>query len=114
MKTILIILTVFCLFACGKDEKDAGPELEAEAMLHADNLAADGCRTHVTLHYGDLQKQIKYAPDAESAAKIESFVGQSMEKSAVITYRLTGNKKVVECGWGSKFDAEEIIIDSIR
>jgi hypothetical protein len=114
MKTILITLTVFCLFACSDDDKTSGPELRDDVMLYPNGLAYDGCEPHVALNWNDPKKVIKYAPDAESVALVENFVGREGQKPGNIIYKFTGLKKTVQCGWGSKFEADEITIVSIR
>ncbi|WP_128548777.1 hypothetical protein [Larkinella soli] len=117
MKTILALLLTFGVLSCSETEKssDPDPEQEVQAMLNSNWLPADGCETHVTLNWEDPQKQIRYAPDAESVAKVENFVGpQTYQKQGTIKFRLTGRKKTVQCGWGSKFEADEITVISIR
>jgi hypothetical protein len=60
------------------------------------------------------KKIIRYVPDAESVALVESFVGREPQKQGNIIYKFTGLKKTVQCGWGSKFEADEITVVSIR
>ena len=114
MKTILITLTLFCFAACTEDDSNSGPELRSEVMLYPNGLAYDGCQAHVALNWNDPQKVIKYAPDAESVALVENFVGKEQQKQGTIVYKFTDRKKTVACGWGSKFEADEITIVSIR
>ena len=114
MKTILFILTVFCLVACKEDDSTSGPERRDDAMLYANGLAYDGCEEHVVLNWNDPQKTIRYAPDAESVALIARFVGREPQKQGNIIYKFTGRKGEVQCGWGNKFEADEITIISIR
>ena len=107
-------MTVFGLAMCRESDDPKGPELRDDVMVYANNLPADGCETHVVLNWNDPNKVIRYAPDNESTALLENFVGREMQKQGDIIYKFTGLKKTVECGWGSKFEAEEITIVSIR
>lgn len=115
MKTTLItLLTVFCLAMCRENDDPTGSELRDDAMLYPNGLAYDGCETNVALNWSDPNKIIRYVPDAESVALVESFIGKEPQKQGNIIYKFTGRKKTVQCGWGAKFDADEITIVSIR
>lgn len=115
MKTTLIALSlIFGLAMCRESDDPKGPELRNDMMLYANGLAYDGCETHVALNWNDPQKIIRYAPDAESAGLIQSFLGQENQKQGNVIYKFTDRKKNVECGWGSRFEADEITIVSIR
>ncbi|GAB3323810.1 hypothetical protein GCM10027299_20400 [Larkinella ripae] len=115
MKTTLLILTtVFGLAMCRNSDEPTGPELRDDVMVYANGLAYDGCETHVALNWNDPAKVVRYAPDAESTGVIESFLGKDNQKQGNIIYKFTDRKKTVQCGWGSKFEADEITIISIR
>ncbi|MFC5410088.1 hypothetical protein ACFPMF_12260 [Larkinella bovis] len=115
MKTILItLMTIFGLAMCRENDDPTGPELRNDAMLYANGLAYDGCEHHVALNWNDPNKVIRYAPDAESVGLVESFLGNEPQKQGNIIYKFTGHKRTVQCGWGSKFEADEITIVSIR
>ncbi|MGA0555991.1 hypothetical protein ACO2Q8_05025 [Larkinella sp. VNQ87] len=115
MKTTLIFLmTVLGLAMCRESDDPKGPELRDDVMLYANGLAYDGCEQHVVLNWNDPNKVVRYAPDAESVSLIDSFLGKETQKQGDIIYKFTGLKKTVQCGWGSKFEADEITIVSIR
>ena len=112
--TLLFLMTVFCLAMCRESDDPVGPELRDDVMVYENGLAYDACETHVALNWNDPKKIVRYAPDAESVALLESFLGNEPQKQGNIIYKFTDRKKTVQCGWGSKFEADEITIVSIR
>ncbi|GAB3249424.1 hypothetical protein GCM10027347_06510 [Larkinella harenae] len=115
MKTTLIVLSlIFGLAMCRESDDPTGPELRDHMMLYTNGLAYDGCQTHVAKNWNDPEKIVRYAPDAESVGVVESFLGKENQKEGDVIYKFTDRKRTVECGWGSKFEADEITIVSIR
>lgn len=96
-----------------------GDYLTAEATL-SNNLPVDGCDWHLSILTGDHLDQ--YVPDVNSKSKVDQII-QSIQtvspnglysSKVEMTYKLTGTKSKVQCGWGKTLEMEELNIKSIK
>lgn len=117
MPKILISLgfVLLLIFSCEKST-DADM-ISATAMLRND-IAVDGCEWHIAIDLKD--QRIQYATSESSKSKVDAVISQSNGASGVwsinvkIDYKITGKKKVVQCGWGVKQSMDEIEIINIQ
>jgi hypothetical protein len=120
MKLYLVLITALLLATCHPDAVlNDGDYLTQEATL-SDNLPVDGCSWHFTVNLGDKQEQ--YLANETSQAKVDAIIQslQSVSSNGLystkveMTYKLTGNKRSVQCGWGKTSEMDEIDISSIK
>jgi hypothetical protein len=93
--------------------------IAVEATL-SNNLPVDGCDWHLSVLTGDHLDQ--YIPDANSKSKVDQIIQsiQTLSSNGLysakveMSYKLSGSKSKVQCGWGKTLEMEEIDIKSIR
>lgn len=118
MKPTLIfnILLLFVSVACSTKVTPAN-ETKSIAKL-ANSLPVDGCDWHFTVTLDKVTKE--YAASESSKEKVNTIIQAATPKYGVYSvdvemmYRLTGNKKSVQCGWGKTSEMDEIEISEIR
>jgi hypothetical protein len=113
---ILNILLILGLLACSSKINPA-TDIKSVAKL-SNSLPLDGCDWHFTV---TLDKVItEYAASESSKEKVNTIIQTATPKYGVysidveMTYRLTGNKKSVKCGWGKTSEMDEIEISEIK
>ena len=120
MKLYLPLFIVMSLWSCEPAALiNDGDYITQEATL-SDNLPVDGCSWHFTVNVGDEWNQ--YIANETSQAKVDEII-QSLQTVAAnglystkveMTYKLTGTKRKVQCGWGKTPELDEIDIKTIK
>lgn len=118
MKPTLIfnILLLFVSVACSTKVNPAN-DTKSIAKL-ANSLPVDGCDWHFTVTLDKVTTE--YAASESSKEKVNTIIQAATPKYGVysvdveMTYRLTGNKKSVQCGWGKTSEMDEIEISEIK
>ncbi|MFN8346349.1 MAG: hypothetical protein U0X91_15205 [Spirosomataceae bacterium] len=118
MKPPVIINTLLILVAMACSSKiNPAAEIKSTAQL-INMLPVDGCGWHFTVGTGSETHE--YAASDASQEKVNTIIQGATPKYGVysidveITYRLTGNKKSVQCGWGKTSEMEEIELSDIK
>ena len=113
---ILNILLVLGSLAC---TSKINPVTDTKSVAKLVNmLPVDGCDWHFTVTLDKVTTE--YAPNESSKEKVNTIIQTATPKYGVysidveMTYRLTGNKKSVQCGWGKTSEMAEIEISEIK
>lgn len=119
MKFTFLLFWSILASACTKNESGTGGEyLTREARL-INQLAVDGCGWHFGLQLNDEYGQFA-ADQGSNESLVEPFIQSISSQNGVysvnveITFKLTQNKREVQCGWGKKSNMDEIEIKEIK
>ena len=91
-------------------ESRATTDLTTRAYL-SNTLAADGCDWHFKI--GDNT----YVPSDGTLETVKKFTGSDgyfVGDSVTVRYQLTGRKKTLICGWGSKSEKDEMDVLELK
>lgn len=116
MKTLVVVFGLLAWIGSCSEESDINEAVTVEAdAVWMNQLAADGCSWHFSIESGDSTLNI--VPTDGSIKKIENAVGKIEDAysstNVHLKYSLTGKKKDVECGWGSKASFDEVTVYEI-
>lgn len=119
-KFLFLALFALGLQYCGTAD-DAVAKLEGYAENDAtltNQLPVDGCDWHFGVDLDDEWGQ--FVADAKSQPKVDALIAQAEQEFGVfqlkvkLRYRLTGNQREVQCGWGKTTKMDEIEIFSVE
>lgn len=114
---ILNILLVLGSLVCSSKISPASDDTKSVAKL-VNSLPVDGCDWHFTVESN--KETAQFSASNSSKEKVNTIIQAATPKYGIysvdveMTYRLTGNKKSVQCGWGKTSDMEEIEISEIK
>ncbi|WP_221393985.1 hypothetical protein [Dyadobacter sp. NIV53] len=116
MKILLVIFGLFLFAGCIEENQISDIDVIETDAEWSNGIQYDGC----SWHFSVLQKDssiVNLAADEASLAKIEKAIGtidgSNYNVSVHMKYSLTGRKKEIECGWGSKTSMDEIKVREI-
>jgi len=119
MKYSMVLLWCLMVLACSKDGgENTDGYLTKEALL-VNHLAVDGCGWHFSVTTGDANGQFA-ADETSQGNQVEPFIQSLSSQNGLysikveITFKLTQNKRDVQCGWGKKTSMDEIEIKGIK
>lgn len=113
---IFNILLVLGALACSSKINPANDTKNVAKL--SNSLPVDGCDWHFTVTVDKVTTE--YAASESSKEKVNTIIQAATPKYGVysidveMTYRLTGNKKSVQCGWGKTSEMDEIEISEIK
>ena len=119
MKLYLPLFIILSLLACKPDSELNDDYITREATL-SDNLPVDGCSWHFTVNVGDEWSQ--FVANETSQPKVDEIIQSLVTVSSnglystkvEISFKPTGTKRKVQCGWGTATELDEIDIRSIK
>ena len=120
MRSIIILLGLLVWAGCDKSDTEISADVIETRARIVSNLAVDGCNWHFEVANADSSNITNYVPTAASEPKVKAAVPKWNTEDAYsfidvnIKYRLTNQKRMLECGFGSKSEVEAIEIDEIR
>lgn len=118
-KYAVILVCLMFSVACSQSVVEvAENDLITKKGLLLNQLAVDGCGWHFAVAMGDEWGQYLASdktnhlvyPLIEKAITLTGTYSIGVE----ITFRLTGAKKEVECGWGTHLSMDEIEVVQVR
>lgn len=118
-KYAVILVCLMFPVACSQSVVEvAENDLITKKGLLLNQLAVDGCGWHFAVAMGDEWGQYLASdktnhlvyPLIEKAKTLTGTYSIGVE----ITFRLTGAKKEVECGWGTRLSMDEIEVVQVR
>ncbi len=88
--------------------KQTNQEQTGAGLVFENGLAYDGCAEHIQL----LSDSLLYRPTPASLPVLQRALtsGEPNKRSYPVTirYKRTGQKTVLECGWGSRKEIDEL------
>ncbi len=119
MATKILILFVIIFISCSDNNNDLGSSKEeATSALYKYDLPADGCDWHFSIY--DKSETLLLIEDAASKPKTEILKTEAKKViglpnvTVLLTYKLTGKKQKVQCGWNKTQDMQEINIVKVE
>lgn len=119
IKYVVILVSLMFPVACSQSVvESAENDLITKKGLLLNQLAVDGCSWHFAVAMGDEWGQ--YLASDQSNHLVYPLIEKAMTLTGTysigveITFRLTGRKKEVECGWGKHLSMDEIEVVQIR
>ena len=119
MKSILFLTTLLLWAGCENSDKEIKGEVTEASAKVVSNLAVDGCTWHFEGANADSSTITTYLPTVASEPKVKAAVPKWGTEDAYffsevnISYRVTSQKRTLECGLGRKSEVETIEIDGI-
>ena len=115
------------ILACKVDDNsnDTSPIIEANAILHNNNLPVDGCAEHISLIDSKGEKLKTLLPTEATKPLFVNMMNDEIAKlpkntysgnlniPVVLKYRETQQKVELLCGWNNKLMVEQIEIIAI-
>lgn len=115
----IIFLSLFLVFASAACDSKVNPEDTKTSKAKLVNaLPVDGCGWHFSIESD--KETIQLLPNNASKEKVNTFIQTAEATHGVyivdveITYRLTGQKQSVQCGWGKTGEFDEIDVLQIK
>lgn len=119
---VILVCLVFSV-ACTQSVVESAVEsadndLITKKALLLNQLAVDGCSWHFAVAMGDEWGQ--YLASDKTSHLVYPLIEKAMSQTGTysigveITFRLTGAKKEVECGWGKRLSMDEIEVVQVR
>ena len=119
MKSILFLTTLLLWAGCQNSDKKIKGEVTQSRARIVSNLAVDGCAWHFEIANADSSTITTYLPTVASEPKVKAAVPKWGTEDAYfftdvnLRYRVTSQKRTLECGFGHKSEVETIEIDEI-
>lgn len=119
MKSILFLTTLLLWAGCENSDKEIKGKVTETRAKVVSNLAVDGCNWHFEVASADSSTITTYLPTVASEPKVKAAVPKWGTEDAYffsevnIRYRVTNQKRTLECGFGRKSEVETIEIDGI-
>ena len=116
---IVLMLSLLVWTGCDKSDTEISKDAVESRARIVSNLAVDGCNWHFEIANADSSTITTYVPTVESEPKVKAAVPKWGTEDAysfidvTIKYRLTNQKRTLECGFGHKSEVEAIEIDAI-
>ncbi len=118
-KYAVILVCLMFSVACSQSVVEvAENDLITKKGLLLNQLAVDGCGWHFAVAMGDEWGQ--YLASDKTNHLVYPLIEKAMTLTGTysigveITFRLTGAKKEVECGWGTHLSMDEIEVVQVR
>ena len=118
-KYAVILVGLMLSVACSQSVVEvADNDLITKKGLLLNQLAVDGCGWHFAVAMGDEWGQ--YLASDKTNHLVYPLIEKAMTLTGTysigveITFRLTGAKKEVECGWGRDLSMDEIEVVQVR
>ena len=119
MKSILFLTTLLLWASCQNTDKEINAEVIQSCARVVSNLAVDGCTWHFEVANADSSTITTYLPTVASEPKVKAAVPKWGTEDAYfftevnLRYRVTSQKRTLECGFGHKSEVNTIEIDGI-
>jgi hypothetical protein len=119
MKNVIVLLSLLAWAGCDKSDIEISKDVVETPARIVSNLAVDGCNWHFEVANSDSSTMTTYLPTVASESKVKTAVPKWGTEDAYsfidvnIKYRLTNQKRTLECGFGRKSEVEVIEIDAI-
>lgn len=121
MKNLIVLLSLLVWAAgCDKSDTEISKDVVESRARIVSNMAVDGCNWHFEIANADSSSITTYVPTVASEPKVKAAVPKWGTEDAysfidvTIKYRLTNQKRTLECGFGRKSEVEAVEIDEIR
>lgn len=129
MKNLIVLFIALFFMSCENLAIDpatetTGEKSNIEAEFYYNGLAYDGCDTHIQLSNGADKPATVLKVDAKAKVLLDKFVTDEEKKLAkgdylksfkvVISYKTTGKKDELVCGWGMKSMVDTIELTAIK
>lgn len=119
IKYAVFLVCLMFPVACSQSVVEvAENDLITKKALLLNQLAVDGCGWHFAVAMGDEWGQ--YLASDKTNHLVYPLIEKAMTLTGTysigveITFRLTGAKKEVECGWGTHLSMDEIEVVQVR
>ncbi len=119
MKNLIVLMSLLAWAGCDKTDTEISKDVVETRARIVNNLAVDGCNWHFEVANTDSSTITTYVPTVASEPKVKAAVPKWGTEDAysfidvTIKYRLTTQKRTLECGFGHKSEVEAIEIDEI-
>ncbi len=121
MKNLIVLLSLLVWSpGCDKSDTEISKDVVESRARIVSNMAVDGCNWHFEIANADSSTITTYVPTVASEPKVKAAVPKWGTEDAysfidvTIKYRLTNQKRTLECGFGRKSEVEAVEIDEIR
>lgn len=119
MKNLIVLVSLMVWSGCDKSDTEISEDIVETRARVVNNLAVDGCSWHFEVANADSSTITTYLPTVASEPKVKAAVPKYGTEDAYsftevrISYRVTGQKRTLECGFGHKSEVEVIEVDKI-